>query len=249
MPTGTSVSVLPPDPWGSPVPIRQWEQEQGAAGTTAQNDRLHLNVEIKEFDAELEPRVRVLAPALLDEPGIGPVNAAEMLCTWSHPGRVRSEAAFAALAGVAPIPHRLARRSATGSIVVVSAGSTALHSAVLIRWARHEETRRYVERRRAEGKAGREIRRCLKRFLARRVFNSAKPNFRGNPERGRTLCAPCPRLPLRDRVPSPSSPPDHPRPLQGVPAAKTARTVRTPLPRTPRGSRRSRGAARQAPKA
>ena len=40
MPTGTSVSVLPPDPWGSPVPIRQWEQEQGAAGTTAQNDRL-----------------------------------------------------------------------------------------------------------------------------------------------------------------------------------------------------------------
>ena len=66
---------------------------------------------------ELERRVRALAAALLDETGIGPVNAAEMLCARSHPGRVRSEAAFASLAGAAPIPassgqtvrHRLDR--------------------------------------------------------------------------------------------------------------------------------------------
>ena len=58
-----------------------------------------LNDEVEELDAELEPRVRELAPTLLDEAGIGPVNAAEIVCAWSHPGRVRSEAAFAALAG------------------------------------------------------------------------------------------------------------------------------------------------------
>ena len=131
----------------------------------------HLDEEIKELDAELEPRVRVLAPALLDETGIGPVNAAEMLCAWSHPGRVRSEAAFASLAGAAPIPassgqtvrHRLDRHGDRRL-------NRALHSAVLVRCVRHAETRRYVERRRAEGKTDREIRRCLKRFLARRVY-------------------------------------------------------------------------------
>lgn len=102
----------------------------------------HLNAEIRELDAALEPRVRKLAPALLNEPGIGPVNAAEMVCAWSHPGRVRSEAAFAALAGVAPIPassgqtvrHRLNRNGDRKL-------NRALHSAVLIRWARHEDQR------------------------------------------------------------------------------------------------------------
>jgi transposase len=57
------------------------------------------------------------APPLLDEPGIGPIVAAQLIIAWSHPGRVRSEAVFARLAGVAPIPassgqttrHRLSR--------------------------------------------------------------------------------------------------------------------------------------------
>ena len=131
----------------------------------------YLNAEIKELNAELEPRVRTFAPALLDESGFGPVNAAEIVCAWSHPGRVRSEAAFAALAGVAPVPassgqtirHRLNR---FGDRKL----NRALHNAVLIRCVRHEETQRYVQRRRTEGKTDREIRRCLKRFLARRVF-------------------------------------------------------------------------------
>ena len=130
-----------------------------------------LNDEIKELDAELEPLVRALASTLLREQGIGPVNAAEMVCAWSHPGRVRSEAAFAKLAGVAPIPassgqtvrHRLNR---CGDRKL----NRAIHGAVLVRWVHHQETRRYVERRRAEGKTDREIRGCLKRFLARRVF-------------------------------------------------------------------------------
>ena len=141
-----------------------------------------LNDEVEELDVELEPRVCELASTLLDEAGIGPVNAAEIVVAWSHPGRVRSEAAFAALAGVAPIPassgqtvrHRL-NRSGDRKL------NRALHSAVLIRWARHEETQRYVERRRAEGKTDREIRRCLKRYLARRVFKLLEAGTRHSP--------------------------------------------------------------------
>ena len=42
--------------------------------------------------------------AQLEEFGVGPIVAATVLCAWSHPGRIHSEAAFAMLAGVAPIP-------------------------------------------------------------------------------------------------------------------------------------------------
>jgi transposase len=48
--------------------------------------------------------VRSWMPALPGQPGTGPVSAAQLLVTWSHPGRFRSEAAFAALTGTAPIP-------------------------------------------------------------------------------------------------------------------------------------------------
>jgi transposase len=61
-------------------------------------------VEADELENEILAHVRALAPALLDEPGVGPIVAAQLVVAWSHPGRVRSEAAFARLAGVAPIP-------------------------------------------------------------------------------------------------------------------------------------------------
>jgi transposase len=73
--------------------------------------------------AELDVELLVLVPqhpagpALLAEPGVGPVVAAQLLVSWSHRGRVRNEAAFASLAGVAPLEassgqrtrHRLSR--------------------------------------------------------------------------------------------------------------------------------------------
>src|SRR6266498_5229672 len=93
-----------------------------ALRTTARR-ALALEAEAAELEAQLEPLVKQAAPTLLDEPGVGPVSAAQLLCSWSHAGRLRSEAAFAALAGVAPIPassgrvtrHRLnpLRRSPT----------------------------------------------------------------------------------------------------------------------------------------
>jgi transposase len=59
--------------------------------------------DIADLDSQLEPLVKQLAPRLLAQSGVGPVSAAHLLCGWSHRGRLRDEAAFASLAGVAPI--------------------------------------------------------------------------------------------------------------------------------------------------
>ena len=74
-------------------------------------------VEATELEREILAHIQALAPALLDEPGVGPIVAAQLIVAWSHHGRLRSEACFARLAGVAPIPassgqtrrHRLSR--------------------------------------------------------------------------------------------------------------------------------------------
>jgi hypothetical protein len=102
-------------------------------------------------------------PALLAEPGVGPVVAAQMLISWSHPGRVRSDAAFATLAGVAPLEvssgqrtrHRLSRDGDR-------ALNRALHTVAITRMRCHPETRAYETRRTAQGKTHRDTRRCLK---------------------------------------------------------------------------------------
>ena len=111
------------------------------------------------------------ARVLLDQPGIGPVTAAVALAAWSHPGRVRSEAAFASLAGVNPIPassgntvrHRINRGGDRRL-------NRALHMATVTRIRMDPRTRAYVEKRTAEGRTPREIRRCLKRYLARQIY-------------------------------------------------------------------------------
>jgi transposase len=63
-----------------------------------------LDQEAEALERAIETFVRELAPALLEQPGVGPICAAQLLISWSHPGRIRSEAAFARLAGAAPIP-------------------------------------------------------------------------------------------------------------------------------------------------
>ena len=115
------------------------------------------------------PGARV-SPALLAEPGVGPVVAAQMLISWSHSGRVRSEAAFASLAGVAPLEassgqrsrHRLNRGGDR-------ALNRALHTVAITRMRCHPETRAYEARRTLQGKSHRDIRRCLKRSISRRL--------------------------------------------------------------------------------
>ena len=132
---------------------------------------LALRAEAAELEAVLQPLVRQLAPALLAEPGVGVITAAQLLSSWSHQGRFRSEAAFASLAGAAPIPassgqlirHRL-NRGGDRQL------NRALHTIALSRLAHHPETRCYATRRAIEGKTPREIKRCLKRHLARRLY-------------------------------------------------------------------------------
>jgi transposase len=132
---------------------------------------LALQAEVDEVGEQLGRLVAATMPALLEVVGIGPVVAAQLLASWSHPGRLRSEAAFAALAGAAPIPassgktvrYRL-NRSGDRQL------NRALHTIVLARRAHHPETRAYVARRTAQGKTSKEINRCLKRALARRLY-------------------------------------------------------------------------------
>ncbi len=130
-----------------------------------------LAVEAAKLRAELERLVVAIAPWLLELPGVGPISAAQVLVSWSHAGRLRSEAAFAALAGANPIPassgqvtrHRL-NRSGDRQL------NRALHTIVVARLRDDPTTRAYAARRRAEGKSVRDIRRCLKRAVARQLF-------------------------------------------------------------------------------
>jgi transposase len=127
--------------------------------------------EAAELEAQLDALVRQVAPALLAHVGIGPVVAAQVIVSWSHRGRLRSEAAFAQLAGVAPVA---ASSGQTNRHRLNHAGdrqlNRALHTVVMVRMRQDPTTKAYVARRLAEGKSIREIKRCLKRYVARQMF-------------------------------------------------------------------------------
>jgi transposase len=131
----------------------------------------HLEAEAAAHEKAIRAIVSAWRADLLELPGVGPINAAVVLTAWSHPGRCRDEAAFAMLAGVAPIP---ASSGKTVRYRLNRAGdrqlNRALHSITLCRGRYDPDTRTYIERRRAEGKTDREIRRCLKRYIARQLY-------------------------------------------------------------------------------
>jgi transposase len=132
---------------------------------------LQLTAEERELARQIEALTRKLAPQLLDQPGVGPHSAAQLILSWSHPGRIRSEAAFARLAGTAPIPassgqtirYRLDR---SGDRKL----NRALHLILVTRKRTHPPTKAYIQRRLQEGKTRREATRCLKRYLARNLY-------------------------------------------------------------------------------
>jgi transposase len=133
---------------------------------------LELTAEADRHEKEILSIVRAWHPELLERRGVGPIVAATVLCAWSHQGRVRSEAAFAMLGGAAPIPansgqvtthYRLNRH-------VDRQLNRAFHTIVLSRIRWDAGTRAYVTRRTAQGKTPREIKRCLKRYVARELF-------------------------------------------------------------------------------
>jgi transposase len=130
-----------------------------------------MQTEAADLERSILAIIRSWRPDLLDEQGVGPIVAAVVLCAWSHAGRCRNDAAFASLAGVAPIP---ASSGQTTRYRLNRCGdrqlNRALHVIVLSRLRYDPATRAYAERRRAQGKTDREIKRCLKRYVARQLY-------------------------------------------------------------------------------
>jgi transposase len=134
-----------------------------------------LDEEIKTRNKQIEALVRSAAPALVELHGVGVEIAGQFLVTaGDNAERIHSEAAFAKLCGVAPQPassgrtsgrHRLSRSGDR-------AANSALYIVTIVRMRRHQPTRDYVERRTAEGLTKREIIRCLKRYIAREIYNN-----------------------------------------------------------------------------
>jgi transposase len=131
-----------------------------------------LTDEITVHDAAMKQLIDEAAPQLVAEPGIGYVTAAMLYVAWSHAGRCRNEAAYARLAGVAPLPatsgqsQNRDRLNRGGDRQL----NNALYVVAIARTNYHQPTRDYRDKRRSEGKTDREIRRCLKRYIARRVW-------------------------------------------------------------------------------
>ena len=142
---------------------------------------LALDAEITEHDAHLAVLTATASPSLVDAFGIGPDTAAEMLIIFGdNADRIRSEAAFAKLCGVCPIPassgmstgrHRLNRGGHRQA-------NAAIYRSVIVRMRFHQPTIDYVARRTAEGMPKREIIRCLKRYLAREIFQHVMTDYR-----------------------------------------------------------------------
>jgi transposase len=139
-----------------------------------------LSVEIAKLDNDLDALVTPLAPTLLALQGVGLDVAGQLLVTaGDNPDRIHSEAAFAHLCGVAPIPassgkntnrHRLNRGGDR-------AANAALYRIVICQLRWDPRTRAYVDRRTQEGRPKKEIIRCLKRYIAREVFTAIQTDL------------------------------------------------------------------------
>jgi transposase len=132
-----------------------------------------LERELADVDAELATATRALCPRLLEEAGVGPVCTAEVLVSAAEPSRLKSEASFAALAGVSPIEassgaikrHRL-NRGGDRQL------NWVLHMSALAHIRHHAETRAHYQRLLDAGKTKKEAIRIIKRVLARRLHRT-----------------------------------------------------------------------------
>ena len=134
-----------------------------------------LDEEIKTLNRQLDALVRRAAPQLVELHGVGVELAGQFLVTaGDNTDRIPTEAAFAKLCGVAPQPASSGR--STGRHRLSRGGDRAANSALyiitIVRLRHHEPTRAYVQRRTAEGLSKREIIRCLKRYIAREIYNN-----------------------------------------------------------------------------
>jgi len=137
-----------------------------------------LEAEVAELDAILEPLVAETAPGLVARPGLGTDCASALLvAAGDNPERLRNEATFAHLCGVAPLDassgkherHRLNRGGDRQA-------NSALWHIVITRMVNDPRTRHYIQRRMKDGLTKKEAFRCLKRYIAREVYNHLPAN-------------------------------------------------------------------------
>lgn len=136
----------------------------------------NLDEEIKGVERSLTVLVHETSPTLLSRLGIGTIHAAQLLVTaGENVERLHAEAAFARLCGVAPVPvssgksHRM-RLHRGGDRKTIR----ALHMIAVVRLRYDARTVDYMQRRLAEGLSTKDVLRCLKRFIAREVFNDLR---------------------------------------------------------------------------
>jgi transposase len=136
-----------------------------------------LTTEINELTRRISDTLTAHAPQLMDRHGVGPDTAAALLITaGDNPDRLHNEASFAALCGTSPIEASSGktqrRRLNRGGD---RQANCALHTIVLSRLRWEARSRAYITRRIAEGKTRREALRCLKRYVAREIYQLIKP--------------------------------------------------------------------------
>ncbi len=160
-PAGLPARHGPPDPHGLSDLIRLGQRV------------LALTELADHLETQIAAIVENMAPGLVEaEYGLGALTVAQILLSWSHARRIRTEAAFAMLSGTARPglvrPHRRHRLNRLGDRKL----NRALHTIAVSRMRNHPPTLAYMHRRRAEGKTDREIRRCIKRYLARHLYRA-----------------------------------------------------------------------------
>ncbi len=144
---------------------------------------LQLEEEIADLAGLIASLVSRINPRLTEASCVGTEIAAQLLVTvGENPERMKSEAAFAMLCGVAPLPAssgktRRYRLNRGGD----RAANCALHMAAVSRLRVDPRTRAYAARRAAEGLSKKEILRCLKRYLARELYKLLRPFPPGAP--------------------------------------------------------------------
>jgi transposase len=136
-----------------------------------------FTAEITGLDQRITDAVNAHTPALLNQQGVGPDTAAALLlAAGDNPDRLTSEAGFAALCGVSPVDMssgktRRRRLNRGGD----RQANSALYTIAITRMRWDQRTHDYVERRVTEGKTRREAIRCLKRYIARELYQLISP--------------------------------------------------------------------------
>ena len=135
----------------------------------------HLDVQLSTVVTRLHRITKQVAPDLVAIHGVGPDVASALLVTaGDNPHRLGHEKSFAALCGTSPLPatsgktqhrHRLNRGGDRQA-------NAALWRIALVRLSHDERTKKYLAKRQADGKSTSETLRCLKRYIAREVFNA-----------------------------------------------------------------------------